>query len=129
MSHDTNDDDFLTILYHALRAQRRRRAIRLLHHTDSSKLSVRILAREIAAAEHGIPIKHVTGEPYRNVYNALCQSHLPTLADASIVIYDSKRQTVAEGPNHPLAVFLVEISRPAVETLRETESADKDGPW
>jgi len=129
MSHDTNDDDFLTILYHALRAQRRRRAIRLLHHTDSSKLSVRILAREIAAAEHGIPIRHATGEPYRNVYNALCQSHLPTLADASIVIYDSKRQTVAEGPNHPLAVFLVEISRPAVETLQATESADKDGPW
>lgn len=127
VNHDNTK--FLSTLYHALRAQRRRRAIRLLHHRDSSQLSVRTLAREIAAAEHGISVRHATGEPYRNVYNALCQSHLPTLADANIVIYDSKRQTVAEGPNHPLAVFLVEISRPAVETLRETESADKDGPW
>jgi hypothetical protein len=122
------DDGFLSTLYHALRARRRRHTIRLLHHTDSPKLSVRSLAREIAAAEHGTSSDDATGEPYRNAYNALCQTHLPTLADAGIVIYDSKRQTVAEGPNLSLAALLVAISQPAIETLQRGESTDGDEP-
>ena len=128
MSNKTNEEDFLSLLYHALRARRRREVIHLIHATDDLPLPVRSLAREITATEHGSSRAQATGEPYRNVYNALCQSHLPTLADASIVIYDSKRQTVAEGSNLLLAVFLVEISRPAVEMLQGSESADNNDP-
>ena len=112
------DEDFLSALYHALRAYRRRQAIRLVHSADAPTLSVRALARKVAAAENGLPRARATGEPYRNVYNALTQTHLPTLADAGIVIYDPKRQTVSPGPNIALAALLVAINGPAVETLR-----------
>jgi len=123
---DTNE--FLSMLYHALRARRRRRAIRLLYRADSSVVSVRFLAEEIAAAEHEMPSKQATGEPYRNAYNALSQTHLPTLSRASIVIYDSERQTVSPGPNLPLAALLIAISGPAIETLRGEESDDGNDP-
>ena len=101
------DNGYLSTLYHALRARRRRETIHLLHSANSSVLSVRALAREITAAEHQVPQRQATGEPYRNTYNALCQTHLPTLDDAGIVIYDSERQTVAEGPNLSLAALLI----------------------
>jgi hypothetical protein len=123
---DDDDNGVLSTLYHALRARRRRRTIRLLHYTDAPKLSVRTLAREITAAERGVPSDHATGESYRNVYNALCQTHLPTLADAGIVIYDPERQTVAKGSNLSLAALLVAISRPAIETLQKRKSTNGD---
>ena len=113
------DDGYLSTLYHALRARRRRETIRFLHYVNTSVLPVRALAREITAVEYQIPRKQATGEPYRNTYNALCQTHLPTLDDAGIVIYDSERQTVTEGPNLSLAALLVAISQPAIETLQE----------
>ena len=128
MSDKTDKEDFLSILYHALRTRRRREVIRLIHTTDTPTLSVRFLAREIAVAEHELPRTQATGEPYRNVYNALSQSHLPTLADARIVIYDPERQTVAGGPNLLLAALLVAISQPAIETLQDRKSTNSDDP-
>ena len=128
MAEDEDDDGFLSTLYHALRARRRRETIRLLHSVNDSVLPVRALAREITAAEYQIPRQQATGEPYRNTYNALCQTHLSTLDDAGIVIYDSERQTVAEGPNLSLAALLVAISQPAIETLQERKSTNGDEP-
>lgn len=118
MSRDTVDDSFLSILYHSLRARRRRETIRFIRATNTPTIAVRTLAKNIAAVEQGLPPRRATGEPYRNVYNALSQTHLPTLADASIIIYDPERQTVSPGPNLPLAALLVAINGPAVETLR-----------
>lgn len=128
MSDKTDKEDFLSILYHALRTRRRREVIRLIHTTDTPTLSVRFLAREIAVAEHELSRTQATGEPYRNVYNALSQSHLPTLADAGIVIYDPERQTVAGGPNLLLAALLVAISHPAIETLQDRKSTNSADP-
>jgi hydroxymethylpyrimidine pyrophosphatase-like HAD family hydrolase len=85
--------------------------------TDEPIISTRDLAREIAAREHELPLTHATGEPYRNAYNALSQTHLPTLAEAGIVIYDPERQTVSAGPNLPLADLLLKIDRPTVATF------------
>lgn len=64
---DDDDDEFLSTLYHALRTPRRRRVIELLADADEPELSVRHIAREIAAQEHGLPRRRATGEPYRNV--------------------------------------------------------------
>lgn len=121
---DDDLDEYLSTLFHALRAERRRRVVQQLFRATTPVLTVRELAREIAAAEHELPLAHATGEPYRNAYNALSQTHLPTLADAGIVIYDPARQTVSAGPNLPLAALLVAINRPAVETLREQTPDD-----
>ena len=123
-----DDSGFLSTLYHALRTHRRRRVIRLVQDAGSTVLSVQTLAREIAAAEHGVAHQHATGEPYRNVYNALSQTHLPTLADARVIVYDSDRQTVSAGPDLPLAAFLLAMNRSAIETLIKVESVDGNDP-
>ena len=125
MGHDLMGDDddyeqFLSNLYHVLQARRRREVIRIIHTTDDSTLSVRSIAREIAAVEYDLAQTNATGEPYRNAYNALSQTHLPTLADADIIIYNSERQTVSRGGNLPLAALLVDINEPTIETFRNT---------
>ena len=57
----------------------------------------------------GVTESLATGEPYRNVYNALSQTHLPTLDKAEIVRYDQTRQVVEEANRLPIAVLLVNI--------------------
>ena len=126
VSDDTAGDEFLSTLYHALRTPRRRRVIELLADADEPELSVRHIAREIAAQEHGLPRRRATGEPYRNVYNALSQTHLPTLANANIIIYDPERQIVSSGPNLTLAALLAAINRPTVDTLYGKQLGDSD---
>jgi hypothetical protein len=118
MSGGTDDDSFLSVLYHALRARRRRETIRFVYTTDTPTIAVRTLGKNVAAVEQGLPPVRATGEPYRNAYNALSQTHLPTLADAGIINYDPERQTISPGPNLTLAALLVAISGSAVETLR-----------
>lgn len=112
-------DDVLSTINHALRAARRRRVIDCLADTDEQVWPVRRLAREITAREKGIPLEQATGEPYRNVYNALSQTHLPTLQAASIIIYDPKRQTVSTGPDYELLVLLLALERPTIELFNQ----------
>ncbi len=114
----------LSGMYHALRATRRRRVVRNLSEEDENSISVRLLAKEIAAQEHSIPQQRATGEPYRNVYNALSQTHLPALSKAGIIIYDPDRQNVLPGPNLELAALLVDITRPTITLLYEDPDDD-----
>lgn len=85
-------------------------------------MTTRELAREIAAVDQDVPIEQAAGEPHRNVYNALSQTHLPTLSDANIIIYDRDRQQVYDGPELDIAALLVAVSEPMVNTLRSEES-------
>lgn len=108
----------LSEVFHALSAPRRCWVIQLLAESDEDTLSVRHLARNIAAIEEGVPTECATGEPYRNVYNALSQTHLSTLADTDIIIYDSDRQTIAAGPKFDVAALLVVLNRATYQTLQ-----------
>lgn len=128
MTDDTPIEEFLSTLHHALRATRRRYVIQLLADNDEAVFTVRKLAREIAVREQGFPIEHATGEPYRNAYNALAQTHLPTLSDANILIYDPNRQRVSRGPNFTLTALLVAIDRPAAETLQGADAVESYDP-
>lgn len=128
MTETESTEAFLSTLHHALRATRRRYVVQLVTDADDTVLSVRSLAREIAVREHELPIEQATGEPYRNAYNALSQTHLPTLSDAGILIYDSNRQRVSRGPNFTLAAVFVAIDRPAVAVLQNLESAESHDP-
>lgn len=65
----------------------------------------------------GVRETHATGEPYRNAYNALSQTHLPTLDAASIVIYDPKRQMVSRGNYFELAALLLDTNISTVELV------------
>jgi len=107
--NNRSEDDFQSQLYHVLRTPRRRRVISILYESELSVVLLRSLAQEIAAHEEQVQISHATGEPYRNVYNSLSQTHLPTLQDAGIIIYDPQRQTVSPGPNLSIAALLLSI--------------------
>ena len=65
----------------------------------------------------GVTESFATGEPYRNVYNALSQTHLPTLDNAKIVRYDQTRQVVEGASRLPIAVLLVNIGSSLQETF------------
>lgn len=108
----------LSEIYHVLRAPRRCYTIQILSRTNS-QINTRPLARTITANEQNIPEDSATGDPYRNVYNSLTQTHLPALADADVIIYDSNRQVVEPGRNHRLALLLIQINRVAYQTLRQ----------
>ena len=112
-----SNSDRASDLHHALRASRRRAVIRLLGQEEESELSTRLLARKIAAEEMGVEIEEASGEPYRNVYNALSQSHLPALDHADIVIYHSQRQTVSTASEFVLAYLMELTTTGALEAL------------
>ncbi|WP_449289240.1 DUF7344 domain-containing protein [Natrarchaeobaculum sulfurireducens] len=125
MGRNNCGGDYLSRVYHSLRAPRRRYVIELVADSDED-LSVRTLAREIAAREQDVPLERATGEPYRNVYNALSQTHLSTLSDADVIIYDSERQTVAAGPNLAIALLLSNLNQAALRTLQNLEYVNPD---
>lgn len=116
----------LSSLYHALRTARRRHVIQYLADRPQELVETRELARSIASEEENVPLRHATGEPYRNAYNALSQTHLPTLADAEIIIYDSQRQTVSQGPRFEIAALLLKLSIPALKTVQELQETNAD---
>lgn len=93
---------FLSELYHVLSAPRRCYSIQILAQTDGQPVTVRDLAREITAIEQGICREDATGEPYRNVYNALSQTHLNTMSAIELVDYQPQRQRV--NPKQKLSV-------------------------
>ena len=114
---ETNElEKQLSIVLHCLRTCRRRYVIQSLEDTNESK-TTRQLARQIAGKENGMHSTCVSGEQYKNVYNALSQSHLPTLNGADVIVYDPKRQTVQRGPMFALAALVLNLSQPAIETF------------
>jgi len=123
MSDNDTSPEFLSTVYHALSASRRYSAILILAEADH-ELSVRELSRRITAAEKGVSPSCATGEPYRNVYNALSQTHLSTLEDAGIINYDSDRQVVSTGPNFTTAVLLIRLNQTAYRTLQNEDISD-----
>jgi len=115
---ETEDiEEQLSDLLHALRATRRRLVIHSLDNDSHEVVPTRLLAQQIAAKENGIEVDYVSGEPYKNVYNALSQTHLPTLTSAGIIVYDSKRQTVQKGSVFDLGYLLLNLTQPAIETF------------
>lgn len=119
MQPDTHEpvNQVLSELYHILRAPRRREVIKSLTTTVEHPIPVRQLARVVTAREQGTELHTATGEPYRNTYNALSQTHLPALESARVIIYDSDRQLVSRGQNFIIAALVVSITEPAVGTL------------
>jgi hypothetical protein len=118
MDRDVLTESELSALYHAFRASRRRLVIQVLAEQPIEPLTTRRLAREIAGIEEEKPSKRATGEPYRNVYNSLSQTHLPSLADSDLIIYESDRQRVAPGPNFRDGLLLLTVNSAAWEMLR-----------
>jgi hypothetical protein len=78
---------------------------------NDQTVTVRELSRKITAVEQGVCTEHATGEPYRNVYNALSQTHLSTMADVGLLDYDQQRQQVTRNEHLLTAATLTEFNR------------------
>ncbi len=114
----------LSVFYELFSAPRRCYVIQALRTFDSDTLAVRNLARAVAAAETANSSQVVTNGQYRNVYNALTQTHLSKLAAEEIIKYDSNRKVIAAGANfqtaHQLLGVTLSIYRVQERDLRET---------
>ena len=116
MSYDQPTPEELSRIYHALRASRRRRTIDLLWADSGREMEVRTVARKISSLENDVDIR-TSNEEYRNVYNALSQTHLETLDDADIIEYESDRQRVSSGPYLTAAALIIALNRATIQTL------------
>lgn len=104
--------------FHLLRAERRRQVIWCMSYLDSdSSVTVREVAKQIAAVEQGMPVRAVTNDDYRTVYTNLVQHHLPDLAEGSVVNYNRDRQIVSPGPNTEALVVMNAIAIPTIHLL------------
>lgn len=108
---------FLSDLYHVLSAPRRCYAIQLLAQKEDQLVAVRDLSREITAIEQGVCVEEATGEPYRNVYNALSQTHLSTMADVGVLDYDQRRQEISPSPQVSQFDAILKFNRILILTL------------
>lgn len=129
-------DQSISTVHHALRASRRRLVIGLLAHrtlpvnteinsneltaTDKGTdplVSVRQLAREIAAIEEDVVLERATGDPYHNVYTSLIQTHLPELDEVDAIEYDGDRKTVMPDRNLIALAMVVASTSPVTQML------------
>jgi hypothetical protein len=114
---DFGTEEALSVLLHAIRSSRRRWVIQLLEAQSQTPVTTRNLARQIAGRETGTEPGQVSGREYKNVYNALSQTHLPTLDDAEVIVYCPQRQVVVKGPLFDLAALMLKINQPLIEAL------------
>ncbi|MDS0282635.1 DUF7344 domain-containing protein [Haloarcula onubensis] len=84
-----------TTVYEILSNERRRRCLKLLVDSDDV-WAVRQLSERIAADVAGP--SGSADDIYDSVYISLCQTHLPKLDDADLVVYDATAKTVTVGP-------------------------------
>ncbi|SEP06574.1 hypothetical protein SAMN04487948_112114 [Halogranum amylolyticum] len=85
----------------------------LCEHTT---LTVADLADEIAAREHDASLDDVEPTTVADVYFELCETHLPTLARASLVSYDAERELVSRpGYGTDVSVTAIDVRLPSVD--------------
>lgn len=87
----------LDVIFDMLSVERRRRVLRYLL-TESEATTLSDLAEHIAAIENDKPEAALSSDERKRVYVGLYQCHLPRMADASVIDYESDRGTVELGP-------------------------------
>jgi hypothetical protein len=127
----------LSEMHHALRASRRRLVVALVAHRyfapdyqatkrdrtqeweneSEPEVSVRQLAKEIAAIEQDTSPDNATGDDYRNVYTALVQTHLPELYDIGAIKYNDDRKTVRPERNLAALAMVAAVTSPITQML------------
>lgn len=83
-------------IFETLSNERRRCVVRYML-ANSNPTDLRTLSRQIASREYEKPVREVTPEERRRVYNALQQFHLQKLDDIGAIRYDPNRGTVEPG--------------------------------
>lgn len=116
----------LAAVYQLFSAPRRCYVIEALSESDTETLDVRDVARTIAATETAGSSQVVRNGQYRNVYNALTQTHLEKLAAQSVIEYDANRKVIATGANLQTAHRLLALNRSVyrVQKIDQRETSE-----
>lgn len=84
----TSDDIFEILSNH-----RRRMVLHLLQERED-EIQVKQLAEAVAAMENGVSVEELTSQQRKRVYVSLYQTHLPKMAELSLIDYDRDDGTV-----------------------------------
>lgn len=115
---DENLGENLSKGFHLLRAKRRRQVIWCMAHLEiDDTITVREVAKQIAAAEQRAHVNAVTNDEYRTVYTNLVQNHLPELEKAGAVQYNSDRKSISPGPNTEVLAAMAAVVVPLTQYL------------
>lgn len=80
-------------IFKVLRNRRRRYVLHYLKQRQET-VPVGRIAEQIAAWENGTAVEAVTPEERKRIYISLLQSHLPTLDEANMVVFEENESTV-----------------------------------
>lgn len=103
----------IDVVCRLLSNNRRRIVIDEVAALDANEGSaIGVLAKRIAAAEHGVDVARVTSEQRKSAYVSLLQCHLPKLDDSGVVDWDRRSGAVARGDSiDELAALIDAIER------------------
>lgn len=107
-------------LFHLLKSERRRRALRYLLDAEEEPVRMRTLAEEVAATEYDTTVEALSSDERQRVYITLYQSHLPQLDRAGVIEYNQSRGRITTNP-------LIEEFDAYLERSGGDDAAD-DGP-
>lgn len=103
-------------LFHLLKSERRRRALRYLLDADEEPVRMRTLAEAVAAEEYDKTVEELHTDERQRVYITLYQSHLPQLDREGVIDYNQSRGQITTTP-------LIEEFEDYLETSTRTESS------
>ena len=106
-------------LFHLLKSERRRRALRYLLDAETEPVQMRTLAEAVAAEEYDKTVEQLHTDERQRVYITLYQSHLPQLDRAGVIDYNQSRGQITTTP-------LVEEFEDYLETTTRQESTGND---
>lgn len=85
-------------LFHLLKSERRRRALRYLLEANEEPVRMRTLAEAVAATEYDTTVQALSSDERQRVYITLYQSHLPQLDRAGVIDYNQSRGRITTNP-------------------------------
>lgn len=106
-------------LFHLLKSERRRRALRYLLDADEEPVQMRTLAEAVAAEEYDKTVQALHTDERQRVYITLYQSHLPQLDRAGVIDYNQSRGQITTKP-------LIEEFEEYLETSTRPTSSGND---
>lgn len=107
-------DDSLEAIFDALADRRRRHTLAVLDEQPTA-ISVRTLARDVAACEDGTTERAVSNERVDDIQVSLVHGHLPRLRDAALVDYDPSETNPAVTRSDRRAEWLDELLEAGVD--------------
>jgi hypothetical protein len=106
-------------LFHLLKSERRRRALRYLLDAEEEPVQMRTLAEAVAAEEYDKTVEALHTDERQRVYITLYQSHLPQLDRAGVIDYNQSRGQITTKP-------LIEAFETYLETSTRPEPSGND---